>query len=487
MASSLSLSGICIRKYVIQSVVGLVLVSSTVAVVSTAAAAQERRVPLQLAPRPVAYRGQLDTSYVLGAGDLVMVEVFESPEYSGEKQVLADGSLSLPLVGSVPVQGMSLEAAADAVSTRYAPFLRRPIVTLSVVTPRPIRVTLSGEVDRPGAYTLINDTTPDQPLPTLSDALQQAGGITLAADLNTVQVRRTLGTGRAQTVTLNLWDLTQTGDLSRITLRDGDSIFIPTSETLSLTETRRLASANIYDSIDKPLNVAVVGEVLRPGTYTLTDERPDGATEDVPTIHTVSSAIQTAGGITDMANVRQIQVRRFTADGSERVVDVDLWKLLQEGDLNQDLALQEGDTIVIPKATTLTPAEATELATASFSPATIQVYVVGEVGEPGVVEVPPNTPLNRAILSAGGFDAQRADRGEVDLIRLNQDGTVDRREIEIDLAADINEETNPILRNNDVIAVGRSGLASFSDSATLITDPLGRFFNLFNIFSIFGE
>jgi polysaccharide biosynthesis/export protein len=435
--------------------------------------------------RPVNYRGQLDTSYVLGAGDRVLVEVFESPEYSGEKQILADGSLSLPLVGSVPVQGMSLEAASGAISERYAPFLRRPIVTLSVITPRPIRVVLSGEIDRPGAYTMATEaTTTEQQLPTLSEALQLAGGITLAAELDAVQIRRTLGTGRAQTVTLNLWDLTQSGDLSRITLRDGDSIFIPTSETLDLNETRQLASANLFNTDSKPLNVAVVGEVLRPGTYTLTEDRPDGATEDVPTIHTVSSAIQTAGGITEMANVRQIQVRRFTSDGGERVVDVDLWALLQEGDLNQDLVLQEGDTIVIPTATSITAAEATELATATFSPATIQVYVVGEVTTPGAVEVPPNTPLNQAILAAGGFDAQRANRKEVALIRLNQDGTVNRREISIDLAEGISDETNPILRNNDVIAVGRSGLASFSDSATLLTDPIGRFLNLFNIFNL---
>lgn len=485
MLSNRPISGIGISKRAIYSALSLVLASSTVMLIASAAIAQERRSPSIVPARPVAYRGQLDTSYVLGPGDRVMVEVFESPEYSGEKQILADGSLSLPLVGSVTVQGMSLEGAADAISQRYAPYLRRPIVTVTLMTPRAVRVVLAGEVERPGSYTVPTTDAQQPQAPSLSEALQLAGGITLAADLNNVQIRRVISSGRTQTVTLNLWDLTRSGDISRLSIRDGDTVFIPTAEALDLSQTRLLASANLYDNTPQSLNVAVVGEVLRPGTYTLAEETQDVDPDGTPAIHTVSSAIQTAGGITQSANVREIQVRRLTSDGGERVVDIDLWKLLQEGDVTQDLVLQQGDTIVVPTATAVTAAEATELATASFSPSTIKVYVVGEVDTPGAVEVPPNTPLNQAILAAGGFDSQRAQRSEVDLIRLNPDGTVSRREIEIDLAAGISEETNPVLRNNDVIAVGRSGLASFSDSTSLILDPIGQFLSIFDIFNFF--
>jgi polysaccharide export outer membrane protein len=61
------------------------------------------------------------------------------------------------------------------------------------------------------------------------------------------------------------------------------------------------------------------------------------------------------------------------------VINVDLWDLLRSGDLSEDVILQEGDTITIPTATVLDPAEANQLAGASFSPNTIVVNVVGEV------------------------------------------------------------------------------------------------------------
>lgn len=427
----------------------------------------------------------LDTAYILGAGDIVDVQVFESPEYSGEKQVLSDGSLNLPLVGRVSVQGKTLEAAAEAISQQYASLLRRPIINLSLITPRPVRVGVAGEVESPGSYVISptdDDAGPDalptlDNLPTLTEALRLAGGITLASDLSNVELRRNTPNGVQQVVNLNLWNLVQSGDLSEdITLRDGDSIFIPTDTQLDPIESRQLVGANLYDSTAQPLNVAVVGEVLRPGTHTLI--------EDARENNTVTRAIQLAGGITQSADIRSVKIRRLATDGSERDIDINLWQLLEDGDLSQDVILQEGDTVIIPTATEILPAEATELASASFSPELIQVYIVGEVNTPGLVEVPPNTPLNQAILAAGGFDSSRANRRNVELIRLNDDGTVARRDISVDLSANINDETNPILRRNDVVAVGRSGLASFSDSAALVTDPIGRFFSLFNIFNV---
>ena len=76
-----------------------------------------------------------------------------------------------------------------------------------------------------------------------------------------------------------------------------------------------------------------------------------------------------------------------------------------------------------------------QLANASFS-ASIVVYVVGEVDRaPSILtlEVPTNTTLNQAILQAGGF-TDDANRDEVDLIRLNPDGTVRQDTIELDFA-----------------------------------------------------
>ena len=107
--------------------------------------------------------------------------------------------------------------------------------------------------------------------------------------------------------------------------------------------------------------------------------------------------------------------------------------------------------------------------------------VVGEVTEPGIVEVPPNSPLNQALLAAGGFDPARANTNEVKLIRLNPDGTVVQRIVPIALDQGINDETNPALRNNDVIVVGQSGSANFADAVGGIFGALGAIFQPFKL------
>jgi polysaccharide export outer membrane protein len=110
--------------------------------------------------------------------------------------------------------------------------------------------------------------------------------------------------------------------------------------------------------------------------------------------------------------------------------------------------------------------------------------VVGEVKKPGLVEIPPNTPLNQALLAAGGFDDRRADKDTVELIRLNPNGTVSKRDIDIDFAQGIDDEHNPTLRNNDVIVVKRSGIASATDTIATVLSPIGSAFGLLNIFNL---
>ncbi|NJR39443.1 MAG: hypothetical protein HC781_12280 [Leptolyngbyaceae cyanobacterium CSU_1_4] len=152
--------------------------------------------------------------------------------------------------------------------------------------------------------------------------------------------------------------------------------------------------------------------------------------------------------------------------------------MLKSGDANQDPILQEGDSIVVTQVAALNPAEASALASTSFSPDSIKINVVGEVAQPGTFELPPNTPLNQAILAAGGFN-NRARRASVNLVRLNEDGSVSREEIPVDFTQGIADGKNPSLRNNDVVVVGRSGLAATSDTLGQVLAPLGNVFSIF--------
>jgi len=429
-----------------------------------------------------------EDAYTLEPGDRVRIDVLKLTQFSGEFQVLADGSLNLPQVGSIPITGMTLKEAANAISEGYAQILKYPVVSVNVLIPRPVQASILGEVNRPGAYTLAETGQ----IPTVARALRQAGGTTQLADLRRVEVRRPRHSGE-QVLKVNLWDFLQTGDARQdITLRAGDSIFVPALSKTNLAESIQLASTSFSADKSQTLNVAVVGEVYRPVPHTVTASARTGAAGEtgqsggsggVETPHTITSAIQIAGGIKPQADIRQIQVRRLTKSGAEQTITIDLWKLLKEGDVSQDLFLQDRDTIFIPTATIISPAESIQIATASFSPDSIRVNIVGEVKQPGAVKIPPNTPLNQAVLAAGGFTT-RARTKSVDLIRLNPNGTITKRNININFDNKLNDKTNPAPYNDDIIIVNRSGLTAFSDNLNSALNPLSSFLSLFSIYRI---
>ncbi|MBW4522812.1 MAG: SLBB domain-containing protein [Scytolyngbya sp. HA4215-MV1] len=435
-------------------------------------------------PVPVSSSTFQDSGYLLGAGDRVRIDIFSVPEYSGEYLVLSDGTVNLPEIGAVSVRGMTPKQASAHLSARYKGVIKRPSITVSLLAARSVKIAIAGEINNPGTYTV--SPVEKEGIPTVTRILQLAGGITQAADLRQIQVRRLQPGNTANRVfNLDLWQLIRTGDISQdLLLQDGDSIFIPTAAEINPAEAVELATASFAPTEVKALKVAVVGEVNRPGPYTLQPAALPGGANNKPRVLTLTQAIQAAGGITAYADIRKIELHRLTKTGTRgQSVTVNFWQLLQTGDTRQDLPLQEGDTILIPKATELNPSEATAIATASFSPDQIVVNVVGEVAAPGAVKVPPNTPLNQALLAAGGFN-KRAARSSVDLIRLNPNGTVTKREIKIDLAQGANETSNPTLRNNDTIVIRRSGLAGVSDTLGIFLAPVTGVFSLFRILGL---
>ncbi len=365
-------------------------------------------------------------------------------------------------------------------------------------TSQPLKIAIVGEVTRPGTYTVGSGGGEGDliGLTRLTVALQTAGGVTQSADIGNIQVIRRPRAGAEQTVSVNLWDMVERGDLTQdIILQQGDTIVVPTvsAENFDPARSIQLATANFAADTSQPLNIAVVGEVNRPGTYTVGAGGSGGTGGGIIGLTTVTRAIQTAGGITPLADIRQIQVRRQRKDGTEQLITLDLWQLLETGALTNDIILQQGDTIVVPTATSIDLAEAPQVALASFSPAAIRVNVVGEVLKPGTLELPPNTSLNQALLAAGGFNNSRARKDDVELIRLNPNGTVSKEVVPVDFSQGLDEQTNPTLRNGDVIVVGRSGLAKTRDTlgeigATIgaVTNPVLSFFGFLNFFQMFG-
>jgi polysaccharide biosynthesis/export protein len=426
--------------------------------------------------------------YLLGPGDRLRIDLFSVPEFSGEYSILQDGSINMPLIGALSLQGRTLQQASSTISGKYAPLLQRPIVTVGLLAARPIQVAISGEVNRPGSYTLgTTASNAGDNVASITRMLQLAEGVTQSADLRQVQIRRVAPVGRAsnETITVDLWELVKTGNLRQdLRLRDGDSIFIPPTASIDLAEAQQLAATNFAARNNRPLKINVVGEVYRPGPYTLIEgsvsQRDQLINPNLLQVPSVTRAIQVAGGITQIADVRNIQVRRLTRTGPPQTIKLDFWKLLKQGDGLQDIPLQDGDTIEIPTAPSINNAEITELATASFSPDRINITIAGEVDRPGTLAVQPNTTMTQALLTAGGFN-RKAKKGDVTLIRLNPNGSVTKRDVPIDFASGVSDERNPALRNNDIIIVKKTGFASFLDNAGAFLGPFSGISNFFRL------
>ncbi|MBE9119231.1 polysaccharide biosynthesis/export family protein [Tychonema sp. LEGE 07199] len=491
-ATNLSLSALLVLNSSLPGIAQLPAVRNP----APSANPNQRRVPPPPPPGsslPLGNSGGLtqEAAYTLGSGDRIALDIFGVPEFSKEYQVLVDGTLNLPIIGSVSIQGLTLQQAANVITKRYEPFINVPVVTVTLMLARPLNIGIAGEVTRPGSYK-INPAREGSgggvKFPTLMEMLQLAKGVTSAGDMRNVQIRRSRRGGAEQVTTVvNLQDFLDTGNLSQdVTIRDGDTIFVPTASALNTQEVRQRASANFSADITKPIGVVIVGEVNRPGPYTVfasdvrstnqqtelsfvSIDQQQGAVVGLPTI---TRALKIAGGITTEADIRRVQIRRQVKGGNEQTIMVNLWDLLQKGDSTQDILLQEGDSVIIPTASTVDLTEVSQIGSTSFSPNAISINVVGEVIRPGALLVKPSTSLHQALLTAGSFNQLRAKKDKVELLRLNSNGTVTRRTIDVDFAQGLNPDNNPVLRNNDVILVARSGYTRVGDNINSFLQPV---------------
>ena len=239
----------------------------------------------------------------------------------------------------------------------------------------------------------------------------------------------------------------------------------------------------------RPQLISVIGEVSNPGLYTLTPTESSGTANgggQISGVPTLITAIQKAGGLTQLADLRNVRLSRrlIGAPGRLKTTSLDLAALLQRGDQQQNPYLFDGDTIEVGRAEAPTDAEIMELAVANFSPSSIRVNIVGEVKAPGEKQLRANTPLVQAILAAGGPVNFRARTGSVDLVRINRNGTATRQAFAVNYGQGVSSTANPPLRDGDTIIVNRSLYAQVVDGFTAVTAPLSALVNGTAIYNV---
>lgn len=231
--------------------------------------------------------------YVLGAGDIIRVSVFQNPDLTVETRISEAGTITFPLVGTVPVGGLSIQSAEQTIARmlRDGGFVVQPQVNAIVMQYRSAQVSVLGLVNRPGKYPLEFASSH------VTDVLALAGGIMPgAADIAVVTGMRE---GKSFHVEVNIPAMALSGDMgNNIAVQNGDIIYV-----------HRAPQFYVY------------GEVQRPGAYR------------IETNMTVMQALAQGGGLTLRGTERGIRVHRRNKEGKVEKLDLMMDDLVKADDV----------------------------------------------------------------------------------------------------------------------------------------------------------
>ena len=243
----------------------------------------------------------------IGAGDLLDVEVFNTPELSGKLRVDQLGHITLPLGGEVDVKGLTVKAASDAVrdALTSAHIMLEPDVMVNIVEYATEGVTVLGEVRSPGIYTLLGPHS-------LYDAIASAGGA-LPSEGATIAI--THANDANHPIIVKVTTPNYSAEQKAIIVEPGDTIVVSKADM-----------------------VYIVGDVTRSGAFYVQNGQP----------LTILDLVSLAQGPNRTASMSHTSLIRTAPDGSILKFRLDLTKVMNSEEKN--LVLQGGDVVVVPRS-----------------------------------------------------------------------------------------------------------------------------------------
>ena len=315
--------------------------------------------------------------YILGPGDQISLRIYKFDYFNTKVFILPDGTVNLPRIKSLYIEGLTIDEAKNKILKEYKKVLKIPVIYVDLIKSRPIKISINGEVQRPGFYSIGDE------------------------------------------------------QFNQLSNTDGGESF----------------------------------NINRSGWPTIVD------------------AIQKAGGLKFEANIKEISIQRLDKGNKKFVVKMNLWDALSgENIFYNDYRIFDGDNINIVKSEKESSNEQVLISNSNFAPSTITVNIVGEVTSPGPKNLQANSPLNQAIIYAGGFTT-RSNKNSITLLRLLSDGSINKKNFKF---KDLQKKTIT-LKDRDVIVVNKNKFARTSDNLNLITSPLRPLINSASIYKLFSD
>jgi polysaccharide export outer membrane protein len=209
----------------VRSIVRLVIVA---VVLASAALRVFAQAPVPAAPKPPAPAGAqiapagvpLPAGYVIGPEDVLDIIFWRDKDMSAEVTVRPDGRITLPLINEMQASGVTPEELRGALMTAAAKYVQDPNVTVVVKAINSRKVFITGQVGKPGAYSLTAPTT-------VMQLIALAGGLHEFADAKNIIIMRTEN-GRPMAYAFNYKDVLKRKNLKQnIELKPGDTVVVP--------------------------------------------------------------------------------------------------------------------------------------------------------------------------------------------------------------------------------------------------------------------
>jgi protein involved in polysaccharide export with SLBB domain len=331
--------------------------------------------------------------YLLGPGDTLRIAVWGKVNEEYAPAVDRNGRINLPVIGTLPVAGLSFSAASDLIKKEILRYFRDINIDVAMGPLRTMQVYLVGRAKQPGCYTISS-------LSTMVNALFAAGGPSKVGSMRDIQLKRS-----GKTITrLDLYDLLIKGDKTGdVHLMPEDVIFIPPAGPL----------------------VGIAGNVRMPAIYELKNETM------------ATQLIAMAGGINDVGFINRLQVLRVEEGKSQHLFELDLAQVMAKG--GGDLKLQGGDLLkVYPVAAVV---EKT-------------VHIEGPVKSPGDYGLKAGMTVRDLVLYAGGLRRYASEDAELTRTHVTSQGPVTER-IKVNLGAALagGPDQNLLLEPDDYLFV----------------------------------